>query len=48
MKQQLLDIFELMKKIETKGESTVFMADCLRAMANVINSMPDDKTETIE
>ena len=48
MKKQLIDIFELMKRIETKGESTVFMADCLKALADIINSMPDEKAETTE
>lgn len=43
MKQQLIDIFELMRKIETKGDSTIYMADCLRALVGVINSIPQEK-----
>lgn len=42
MKNRLTAIFNLMQKIETKGDSTVFMADCLRELANIINSMPDE------
>lgn len=48
MKKQLLDIFEVMKRIETKGESTVFMADCLKALADIINSMPEESEKTNE
>lgn len=48
MKKQLIDIFEVMKRIETKGESTVFMADCLKALMDIINSMPDENPETTE
>lgn len=43
MREQLLAIFESMKKVETKGDSTVIMADCLRALVGVINSMSDEK-----
>lgn len=45
MKQQLIDIFELMRKIETKGDSTIYMADCLRALVGVINSMPTESED---
>lgn len=46
MKKQLIDIFEVMKRIETKGESTVFMADCLKALADIINSMPEESEDS--
>ena len=42
MKDRLTAIFNLMQRIETKGESTLFMADCIRELANVINSMPEE------
>jgi len=42
MKERLTAIFNLMQRIETKGDSTLFMADCIRELANVINSMPDE------
>ena len=45
MKDRLTAIFNLMQKIETKGDSTIFMADCIRELANVINSMPEENTE---
>lgn len=42
MKERLTAIFNLMQRIETKGDSTLFMADCIRELANVINSMPEE------
>jgi hypothetical protein len=42
MKDRLTAIFNLMQRIETKGDSTLFMADCIRELANVINSMPEE------
>ncbi len=41
MKERLTAIFEAMHKIETKGQSTLIMADCIRELASVINSIPD-------
>jgi len=43
MKDRLTAIFNLMQRIETKGDSTLFMADCIRELANVINSMPEER-----
>ena len=40
MRERLTAIFNTLKEIETKGDSTLIMADCLRELANVINSMP--------
>lgn len=48
MKDRLTAIFNLMQRIETKGESTLFMADCIRELANIINSMPDESEELNE
>ncbi len=42
MKNRLTAIFNLMQRIETKGDSTLFMADCIRELANVINSIPEE------
>lgn len=42
MKDRLTAIFNLMQRIETHGDSTLFMADCLRELANVINTMPEE------
>ena len=42
MKEKLTAVFNTLKYIETKGDSTLMMADCLRELANVINSMPEE------
>lgn len=42
MKDRLIAIFNLMQKIETKGDSTVFMADCIRELADIVNTMPEE------
>lgn len=42
MKDRLIVIFNTLKEVETKGDSTLRMADCLRELANVINSMPEE------
>ncbi len=44
MKDRLTAIFNTLKQIETKGDSTLMMADCLRELANVINSIPTEET----
>ena len=37
-KELLLRIYNTLIQIETKGESTMLMADCIRALQTVINS----------
>lgn len=44
-KGRLIAVFNLMQRIETKGDSTLFLADCMREMANIINSMPDEQAK---
>ena len=41
-KGRLIAVFNLMQRIETKGESTLFLADCIRETASIINSLPDE------
>lgn len=43
MKDQLTRIFNALKQVETKGDSTVIMADCLKGLVAVIQSI--DKEE---
>ena len=45
MKETLIAIFNLMQKIETRGDSTQYMADCIRALADVINNIPEETKE---
>lgn len=44
-KEQLKVIFETLRKVETKGDSTVLMCDCLRALAKVINDLEQSESE---
>ena len=48
MKETLVQIFNALQNIPTKGESTLIMADCLRALADVINKMGEQKGEADE
>ena len=48
MKDRLTEIFNVLKTIETKGDSTVAMADCLRAIADLANSLPDEEMSNDE
>lgn len=46
MKDELIKLLETMKKIDTKGESTLFMADCLLFVDRLIQECSkDDKEE---
>lgn len=42
-KELLLRIYNTLLLIETKGESTMLMADCLRGLQTVINSEVRDE-----
>ena len=45
MKDRLITIFNALHNIETKGDSTLIMADCIRELANVINSIPEENSD---
>ena len=34
---QLVEVYNILLKIRTAGEDTLFMAECLRALYNIIN-----------
>lgn len=44
MKDRIVVVFNAMHRIETKGESTLILADCLRELAQIINSMESEET----
>lgn len=46
MRERLTAIFNTLKEIETKGDSTLMMADCLRELTNVINPMLVEQHES--
>mgnify|MGYP006872995443 CR=1 FL=1 len=43
MKDKLIAIFNMMQNIETHGNSTLMMSDCIRQLAIVIDSIPDEE-----
>lgn len=42
MKERLTTVFNVMQRIETHGDSTLMMADCIRELADIINSLPKE------
>ena len=40
MKDRLIAVFNTLKMVETKGDSTLMLADCMRELVQIINSMP--------
>lgn len=45
MKERLLVVFNTLKMVETKGESTLVMSDCMRELAKIINSMESEEKD---
>lgn len=43
MKERLTAIFNAMQTIETKGESTLAMADCIRSLYQIIQEMEKEQ-----
>jgi hypothetical protein len=43
MKEKLIAIFNTLQNIETHGNSTILMADCIRELAVVIDSIPNEE-----
>lgn len=48
MTETLIQIFNALNRISTKGENTLIMADCLRALAEVIKNQEGEADETKE
>jgi len=46
MKDKLTAVFNTLKIVETKGDSTLIMADCLRELAKLINEMEQSNDES--
>lgn len=45
MKNKLLNVFNALRTIETKGDSTVIMADCLKALVGIIQEMESEEKD---
>lgn len=46
MKEKLTIVFNALKQVETKGASTLIMADCMRELVKILDELPDKETET--
>ncbi len=45
MKNKLISLHNTLSTIETKGASTLVMADCLRFLEQCINECPEEEGE---
>ena len=45
IKQDLRSLLNTLYQIETKGQSTIIMGDCLRFLEQLINKTPDEKSD---
>ena len=43
MKERLIKVFNALRAVETKGDSTIIVADILRELNNIIQSLPEEK-----
>lgn len=41
MKESLIALLNTLKLVETKGESTLIMCDCMRSLASIINEISE-------
>ena len=48
MKEKLMSLYAAMIKVETKGESTKVMADCIRFVEQCLKEIEEENTETQE
>lgn len=46
MKDRLIAVFNALTQIETKGQSTLIMSDCLREIQAIIQELDNKKEET--
>lgn len=42
MKEVLISILNELTQIETKGQGTLMMADCIQALDQLVNKIPDE------
>ena len=45
MKEVLISILNVLTRIETKGQGTLMMADCIQALDQLINKIPGEVPE---
>lgn len=45
MRDRLAQIFNALQNVETKGQSTLILADCMRELLNIIQEMDKETKE---
>lgn len=45
IKEVLISILNMLTQIETKGQSTLMMADCIQALDQLVSKIPDEVPE---
>lgn len=46
IKETLINILNVLTQIETKGQNTLMMADCITTLNQVINQIPNEVQES--
>ena len=44
-KERLARVFTALQNVETKGDSTMILADCMRELARILQELPDPQPE---
>lgn len=45
MRDRLAQIFNALRNVETKGDSTMILADCMRELLNIIQEMDKEQKD---
>lgn len=48
MKERLTQIFNSLKQVETKGDNTIIMGECLKALYTLIDNYEEQAKEAID
>lgn len=48
MRQQLINILNGLNAVETKGNSSLIIVQCMQQLAQIIDSLPNEKSEDNE
>jgi hypothetical protein len=48
MKEQLINILNGLNMVSTQGQSLMILANCMTQLAQIIDSLPDEKSEDVK
>lgn len=48
MKENLIEILNALHRVETRGDSTLIMADCIRGLVQIINTMDKEDKDGVQ